>query len=175
MKAGMTRLVHSRPARQNSDICVGFARLEKRRARHREPAIPNLKSVAALRRKRRETLPAGGNLQLRLDVAADLVGIEVDEAADAVIRDATQLRPFAEGADRRLLSFRKDAADPQPQDIGEARLVDRWRLRVHAARCTSTVVGCACASGAFAVAGVAARCGMMLKNSVASAALLMSR
>jgi len=49
----------------------------------------------------------------------DLDRVVINEMPDAVIRDAPQLCPFAEGAHRRLLAGREYPAPAEPEDIRE--------------------------------------------------------
>lgn len=51
--------------------------------------------------------PPGWHLEFRSDVKADLDWIEVNEVADSMVGDATQLGPLAQGADGRLATFRE--------------------------------------------------------------------
>src|SRR5688572_6358609 len=67
----------------------------------------------------REKLTAGRHLQLAADVLGDLGGIEVNEVSDPVIRDAAELRPFPQRANRRLLALRENSAEAQAHDVGE--------------------------------------------------------
>ncbi len=64
-------------------------------------------------------LPPRGDFKLRADVRRDLSGIEVNEAADFVVRDATELRPVAQRADRRLFAGRKNTASAKADDVDE--------------------------------------------------------
>lgn len=47
----------------------------------------------------------------------DLDRVVIDKMPDAVIRDAPQLRPFAEGAHRGLLTGREYAAHAEAEDV----------------------------------------------------------
>jgi len=69
--------------------------------------------------KARGRLTARGNLELRADVNRDLGGVEVDEMADFVVGDAAQLRPLAQGPNRRLLTGGKNTAGPKTDDVDE--------------------------------------------------------
>ena len=64
----------------------------------------------------------------------DLGGVVIDEVADAVMGDAAELGPLAEGADRGLAAGRKDAGGAETDDVGElgADAGSGIRKRVHA-------------------------------------------
>ena len=53
------------------------------------------------------------------DVIGDLSGIVIDEMADFVVRDATQLRPGAKRANRRLFAGGEHSALAQTDNIRE--------------------------------------------------------
>ena len=55
----------------------------------------------------------------------DFGGIVVNEMPDAVMRDAAELGPFAERANRRLFPGREDAAGAQSDNVGEP-VFDGW-------------------------------------------------
>ena len=68
----------------------------------------------------------------------DLDRIVIDEMPDPVIRDAPQLRPFAERAHRRLLAGREYPAPTEPENIRESVFDERIWWRVYTLRGVST-------------------------------------
>ena len=60
----------------------------------------------------------GRHLQFRPDVNRNLDAIIVDEMADLEGRDAPELGPRAERADRRFFVFREDPALAQAEGLG---------------------------------------------------------
>ncbi len=59
------------------------------------------------------------NFELRANVDSDFGGVIIHEMADTVVGNAAELRPFAEGADRRLAPSGKDAAGAKTDDVSE--------------------------------------------------------
>ena len=55
---------------------------------------------------------------------ADLRSVVIDEVADLVRRDATELGPFPKGADRRLLASGEYPALAQANDVRELGVDD---------------------------------------------------
>ena len=56
---------------------------------------------------------------------ADLRSVVINEMADAMMRDASQLRPVAQRGDGGLLVLGKNPAVAQADDVGEAGFL--WR------------------------------------------------
>src|SRR5258708_5325545 len=72
-------------------------------------------------------------------MAGHLGGVVVDEVAKPVMRDAPQVGPIPQRANRRLFVLGKDAAGAQADDIGELVFSGGSGLRFHACYCPSTV------------------------------------
>lgn len=51
--------------------------------------------------------------------------VEIDEVTNTMVRDAPELRPVAEGANRRLFALGENAAEAQTDDVGQRTLTDR--------------------------------------------------
>jgi hypothetical protein len=68
---------------------------------------------------RRVFSTAGGHLQLGANVQGDLGWIEINEVADAVVGDAAEFGPIAQGANRRLATLREKPAGAEAGDVGE--------------------------------------------------------
>jgi len=49
----------------------------------------------------------------------DFSGVVINEVPDAVMRDAPELRPLAECANRWLFACREDPAEAKPEDVRE--------------------------------------------------------
>lgn len=66
--------------------------------------------------------------------------VEVNEAADLVVRDAAELRPVPECANRGLFAGRENAAGAEADDVDELRIDVSSGIggRVHAAGAVST-------------------------------------
>ena len=73
-------------------------------------------------------------------MCGDLGRVEVNEAADLVVRDAAELGPVAERADRGLFAGRENAAGAESDNVDELRVDVSSRIggRVHAAAAVST-------------------------------------
>lgn len=67
------------------------------------------------------TLPTRRYLVLRADVERNLGGVEIDEAADPVIRNAAKFGPVAESTDRGFATSREDPASAEADNVGELR------------------------------------------------------
>lgn len=82
----------------------------------------------------------GRNFELRANVYSDFGGVIIHEMANAMMWDAAQLRPFAEGADRRLAPSGKDAAGAKTDDVSElgAEAGSGNSGRIHATGSVST-------------------------------------
>jgi hypothetical protein len=52
-------------------------------------------------------------------VDGNLGGVVIDEVTDTVMRDAAELRPLAEGANRGLATGWEDAGGAETDDVGE--------------------------------------------------------
>ena len=80
-------------------------------------------------------LPARRDFEFGADVDRDLGRVVVDEMTETVMRDAAELGPLAEGADRGLFAVRKNAAGPEADDIDQLRRDESSGSggRVHAA------------------------------------------
>jgi hypothetical protein len=66
---------------------------------------------------KRSVLSSGGDFQFMADMIGNLSGVVIDEMADFVVRDATELRPGAKRADRRLFAGGEYTALAQAGDI----------------------------------------------------------
>ena len=62
---------------------------------------------------------ACGHFQAGADVQGDFCRVEINEVADTVVRDAAELGPFAQGANRRLASLGEKPAGAEAGDVGE--------------------------------------------------------
>lgn len=69
--------------------------------------------------RERNALSVRWNLELSADMNRDLGRIVVYKVADAVMRDAAELGPLAESANRRLAISRENAAGAETDDVGE--------------------------------------------------------
>ena len=144
------------------------------------------------------------DFELGADVVGYLGGVVVYEVTETVMRDAAELGPLAEGADRRLVASRENAAGAKTDDVGELGGLAGRRNggRIHAPGAVSTgaasgnenaraglgagivpkedqlaiASGAACGGKASGAAeSTGTAAGMMLKNFSASAAVFKSR
>jgi len=69
--------------------------------------------------RRVRLLAPGWHLQFCADVDGDLGGIVVHEMADPVMRNAAELRPFPQRADRGLLACREYTAQAKADNISQ--------------------------------------------------------
>jgi hypothetical protein len=104
----------AQPAQPDRNEKRHARRFEKRKGRSGRGAAyePERSREGSSRSARR-------NFHSRSDVRRNFSGVVIDEVSDAVMRDATEVRPISQRADRRLLVFRKNAAAAQADDIGE--------------------------------------------------------
>ena len=84
-------------------------------------------------------LPPRRNFELRADVDRDLGRVVVNEMTETVMRDAAELGPLAEGADRGLFAVRENAAGAEADDVDQLRSDESSGNggRVHAAGAVS--------------------------------------
>lgn len=54
----------------------------------------------------------------------DFGGVVVDEVPDPMVRDATEFRPVAQGANRGFFALRKNAAKTEADDVGKLVLAE---------------------------------------------------
>ena len=74
----------------------------------------------------RRRLTSGRHFQFRADMNGDLRRIVINEMPDAMMRDATEFRPFPQRAHRRLLACREYPAQAKAENIREL-ILDRGR------------------------------------------------
>ena len=64
-------------------------------------------------------LTSGRHFQFRADMNVDLGRIIIDEMSDAVMRDASEFRPFPQRAHRRLFACREYPAQAKAENVRE--------------------------------------------------------
>ncbi len=64
-------------------------------------------------------LGTGGDFEFSADVERNLSGVIIDEVADAVVRDAAEFGPLAQGADGGLATGGENPAGAKTDDVGE--------------------------------------------------------
>ena len=75
--------------------------------------------AARLRRDEGQPLASGWHLQLGADVSRHFGGVVIDEVTKTMMRDATEFRPVAQRANRRLFPSGENAAQTQAVNVRE--------------------------------------------------------
>ncbi len=67
-------------------------------------------------------LTSGGDFEFGADMERNLGWIIIDEVANAVMRNAAEFGPFAQGADGGLATGGENATGAKADDVGELRV-----------------------------------------------------